>query len=92
MTNPLENNDAERARFLALSGTSERAAWRRAVEATTGNLPTWAERKRNGLRPSFDAAAAVARYRAGGVTLKEVAAQYGVTPQAIGHHARKARA
>jgi hypothetical protein len=90
MTHPLENNLLERARFNATTSTSERAAWRRAVELLSGSLPTWAERKRNGLRPSFPAAEAVALYRAGGVTLKQVARHYGVTPQAIGHHVRKA--
>ena len=89
MTHILEENLIERARWNALTATTARAAWRRAVEATTGALPSWAQRRRKGLRPSFDAAAAVARYRSGGVTLKQVAQEYGVTPQAIGHHVRK---
>ena len=90
MTHPLENNLLERARFNATTSTSERAAWRRAVELLSGGLPTWAERKRKGLRASFDVAEAVARYRAGDITMKQIAQQYGVTPQAVGHHVRKA--
>ena len=90
MTHPLESNLIERARFNAYVSSNERAAWRRAIELLSGSLPSWAERKRSGLRPSFPAAEAVALYRAGGLTLKQVAQQYGVTPQAIGHHVRKA--
>lgn len=90
MTHPLENNIIERARFNATTSTGERAAWRRGVEAVSGGLPTWAARRRSGLRPTFDAAAAVTSYRAGGITLKALAARYGVTAQAIGHHVRKA--
>ncbi|CAN7509217.1 hypothetical protein LJR290_003447 [Variovorax sp. LjRoot290] len=92
MPHPLESNIVERARFNAITSTSERSAWRRAVEALTGSLPSWAERKPKGQKPSFDVAAAVAMYRAGGVTLREVGERYGVVPEAIGHHVRKAKA
>lgn len=91
MTHPLELNAAERERFLRMTDKA-RAVWRRAIEACTNGLPSWAERGQQGLRPTFDVHVAVAMYRAGGVTLKQVADRFGVTPQAIGHHVRKARA
>ena len=90
MTHQLEDNLTERARFNVITDDKARAAWRRAVEALTNSLPTWAERKPQGQRPTFDVAAALAMYRAGGVTLKQVADRFGVTAQAIGHHVRKA--
>ncbi len=92
MTHPLETNLIERARWHTLTDTSTRAAWRRVTEALTGGLPSWAERKKNGAKVSFDTAAAVAMYNAGGVTLRAVAAQFGVVPQALGYHVRKAKA
>ncbi|MDO3506047.1 hypothetical protein [Ralstonia pseudosolanacearum] len=45
---PLEHNQAERDYFtnsVVHCGTSAAAAYRRAVEALTGGLPTWAQRK-----------------------------------------------
>jgi hypothetical protein len=92
MTHPLESNIVERARFHATTSTSERSAWRRTVEALTGSLPSWAERKPKGQKPTFDVAAAVAMYRNGGITLRQVGERFGVVPEAIGHHVRKARA
>lgn len=88
----LEENLTERARWNVLTDKTARAAWRRAVELTTGGLPSWAQRKLKGIRPTFDVAGAVALYNAGGVTLREVADRYGVVPQAIGYHVRKAAA
>lgn len=92
MTHPLEDNLIERARWNTLTDTTTRAAWRRVTEAMTGSLPSWAERKKNGVQATFDVAEAVALYNAGGVTLQQVADRYGVVPQAIGYHVRKARA
>lgn len=92
MTHPLESNLVERARFHTITSTSERSAWRRAVEALTGSLPSWAQRKPKGQKPTFDVGAAVAMYLAGGVTLRQVGKRFGVVPEAIGHHVRKARA
>lgn len=92
MTHPLESNLVERARFHTITSTSERSAWRRAVEALTGSLPSWAQRKPKGQKPSFDVAEAIALYRAGGVTLRQLGERYGVVPEAIGHHVRKAKA
>ena len=92
MTHPLEHNLIERARWNALTDTTTRAAWRRVAEALTGSLPSWAERKKNGVKPTFDVAEAVALYSAGGVTMQEVADRYGVVPQAIGYHVRKTKA
>jgi hypothetical protein len=92
MTHPLESNLMERARFNTITNSSERSAWRRAVEALTGSLPSWAQRKRKGQKPTFNVAEAVAMYQAGGVTLRQVGERYGVVPEAIGHHVRKAAA
>ena len=92
MTHPLESNLIERARWNMLTDTTTRAAWRRVTEALTGGLPSWAERRKNGAKVSFDANAAVAMYNAGGVTLQAVADHFGVVPQAVGYHVRKAKA
>ncbi len=50
---PLEHNTAERAYFNQTTGDyrSCRAAYRRAVEALTGSLPTWAQRAKRGRKP-----------------------------------------
>jgi hypothetical protein len=50
---PLEHNAAERAYFSQTAGDYRtcRAAYRRAVEALTGSLPTWAERAKRGPKP-----------------------------------------
>jgi hypothetical protein len=52
MTHPLEENLLERAKFNTYVSSNERAAWRRAVEATTGSLPSWAARRRPGRKPA----------------------------------------
>jgi hypothetical protein len=92
MTNPFEDNLIERARWNTLSDSTTRAAWRRVTEAMTGSLPTWAQRSTSGRKCSFDVAEAVALYRLGASTLQAVADNYGVTPQTIGYHVRKAEA
>ena len=92
MTHPFELNLLQRARFNTITSTSERSAWRRAVEALTGSLPTWAERKPKGQKPTFDVVAAVAMYNAGGVTLKEVGERFGIGAHGIGYHVLKAKA
>ncbi|KAI3590240.1 hypothetical protein D9X30_4848 [Cupriavidus sp. U2] len=54
LVHPLENNATERAYFtdtLPRTSTSAVAAYRRAVEALTGSLPTWAQRQRTGRKP-----------------------------------------
>lgn len=53
-THPLEHNAVEKYHFLTTLDCSSqvgRSAYRRAVEVTTGYLPTWAERKKAG-RPT----------------------------------------
>ncbi|TAN11894.1 MAG: hypothetical protein EPN34_06125 [Burkholderiaceae bacterium] len=86
----LESNTAERDRFLALRNGNGRAAWRRAIEALTGGLPTWAKRKPWANTIKFDAAAAVALYRAGGTSLRKVSELYGVAPMTLHYHLKKA--
>jgi hypothetical protein len=54
-THPLEFNEAERLYFNnTLQHTSRIApsAYRRAVEALTGGLPTWAVRAKRGRKPN----------------------------------------
>ncbi|TAM34135.1 MAG: hypothetical protein EPN61_17550 [Burkholderiaceae bacterium] len=93
MEHPLETNETERDYFLRASiSSSERGAYRRALEATTGSLPSWAQRHPGGCPQTFDAAAAVALYRAGGLSLEYVGKRYGVSAQAIRYHVRKAAA
>lgn len=49
--NPIENNTDERHYFGLLKSVRNgegAAAYRRAVQACTGSLPTWAQRKRPG--------------------------------------------
>lgn len=89
---PLETNTAERARFERMYDKAARAAWRRAIEVATAGLPTWAQRRAPGPSAGFDVTAAVAFYRAGGVTLKQVADRFGVSAHVIGHHVRRAAA
>ena len=91
MNHLLETNPAERDYFQRC-GTSERAAYRRAVQACTGALPEWGQRLRGGVPATFDVAAAVALYRAGGLSLRAVGERFGVTAQAIRHHVTKAGA
>ncbi|WP_038754424.1 hypothetical protein [Burkholderia sp. ABCPW 111] len=55
---PLEHNIAE-AEYLARQSSNGAAAYRRAVEATTGSLPTWATRQRAGRKKQFDEDAAL---------------------------------
>ncbi|MCF1444586.1 hypothetical protein ACI2VK_24135 [Ralstonia nicotianae] len=50
---PLEHNAAERTYFtdqLPRTSTMAAAAYRRAVEALTGGLPTWAQRAKPGRK------------------------------------------
>ena len=89
MNHILEENLIERARWNTLTATTARASWRRAVEATTGGLPTWAARQRGGVPTTFDVAAAVALYRAGGLSLRAVGERFGVTAQAVRSHVLK---
>ncbi|MDM5181681.1 hypothetical protein PO883_31370 [Massilia sp. DJPM01] len=52
---PLEHNQAEKAYFeqSGIKGfKATRSAYRRAVEALNGGLPTWAERAKRGRKPS----------------------------------------
>jgi hypothetical protein len=49
-THPLEHRSDEHAFFVANTSPSAVAAYRRAVEACTGHLPTWAERARPGRK------------------------------------------
>jgi hypothetical protein len=55
---PLEHNAAEAA-YLARQSSNGAAAYRRAVEACTGHLPTWAKRSRAGRKKRFDEDAAL---------------------------------
>lgn len=55
---PLEHNTTE-AQYLARQSSNGAAAYRRAIEATTGHLPTWATRQRAGRKKRFDADAAL---------------------------------
>ncbi|MDR5772146.1 MULTISPECIES: hypothetical protein [unclassified Caballeronia] len=55
---PLEHNTAE-AEYLARQSSNGAAAYRRAVEATTGHLPTWAKRSRAGRKKRFNEDAAL---------------------------------
>lgn len=91
MNHVLETNPAERDYFQRC-GTSERAAYRRAVQACTGGLPVWGQRLRGGVPATFDVAAAVALYRTGELSLKAVGDRFGVTAQAIRHHVVKTQA
>ena len=53
-SHPLDGNEAERAYFarVAKPGTGlGAAAYRRAVLACTGSLPTWAEKQKPGPKP-----------------------------------------
>ena len=57
---PLEHNAAERTYFtesLSRTSTMAPAAYRRAVEALTGSLPTWAQRQPVGRKPAAKMAA-----------------------------------
>ncbi|MGO4302589.1 hypothetical protein [Cupriavidus sp. RAF12] len=57
---PLEDNAAEQAYATTLRAAKNHhaiAAYRRAVEQTTGYLPTWLQRKRTGPKPKFPTAA-----------------------------------
>lgn len=53
INHPLEFNAEERAYAAQAKATSTQgiAAYRRAVLATTGSLPTWLQRKRPGRKP-----------------------------------------
>lgn len=86
----LENNNAERERFERTHDKTARAAWRRAMETATDGLPSWAARKPSRNPVTFDAAAAVALYRAGGTSLRKVADLYGVAPMTLHYHVKKA--
>jgi hypothetical protein len=46
---PLENR-ADEAEYFARQGEHGKAAYRRAVEATTGSTPTWAKRGKPGRK------------------------------------------
>ena len=87
----LDSNAAESGYFQRC-GSSERAAYRRAVQACTGTLPVWATRRRGGVSATFDVPAAVALYQAGGLSLKAVGERFGVTAKAIHRHVVKAAA
>lgn len=89
MNHVLDSNAAERGYFQRC-GSSERAAYRRAAQACTGALPAWAQRQRGGVPATFDVAAAVAMYRAGGLSFKAVGERFGVTAQAVRRHVTKA--
>jgi len=51
-THPLEVDTRERAFFEGTVSSNARATYRRAVLRLTGSLPTWAERKRAGRKPT----------------------------------------
>lgn len=63
MKHPLESNKPAREYFAVLAERANKgplAAWREAVEACTGSLPTWAAR----ALPRRDKRVTVASYRA----------------------------
>jgi hypothetical protein len=81
---PLEDNAAERQWFEAAC-ISYCAAYRRAVQAITGSLPTWAARNPAGRPPSIDTKhhAEIRELLALGVPATKLAAQFSTSRATI---------